>query len=221
MRTRRGVPDLRFRSRGGAAASVAVVMALALLVSAAVTAPAAPVPAAPVPAVPLPAMPLPAAAPSPAAALLPGENPALRVGTYDSRAIAVAYARSAHLQTRHADLMRRRAAAEAAGDDALKSEIEAQGGSLQLRLRLQGFSTAPVDDILDAVRDRLPDVARAAGVAAIMRSVDFHGAEVEIVDVTDALVALFDPDADVLSIVAELRSQPPVALEVLARSPAR
>jgi hypothetical protein len=104
------------------------------------------------------------------------------------------------------------------GDETLVREIEAQGGSLQLRLRLQGFSTAPVDDLLDAVQDRLPEAAREAGVAAIMRSVDFYDPRVEIVDVTDALVALFEPDAQVLSLVAELRSQPPLALEVVARS---
>jgi hypothetical protein len=195
MRTGRHLPALPLRSAGGAAASVVMITGLALLMSAAVRAPATP---------------------------LPGEGtPALRVGTYDSRAIAVAYARSAHLEVVHADLLRRRAAAQEAGDEVLKREIEAMGGSLQLRLRLQGFSTAPVDDLLDAVRDRLPEVARAAGVAAIMRSVDFHDAAVEIVDVTDALVALFDPDAAVLSIVAELRSRPPLALEDLAGSPAR
>jgi hypothetical protein len=195
MRTGRHVPDLPIRSAGGAAASVVVVMVLALLLSAAVRAPAL---------------------------LSPEETtPVLRVGTYDSRAIAVAYARSEHLKAVHANLLQRRADAEAAGDEALKKEIEAMGGSLQLRLRLQGFSTAPVDDLLDAVRDRLPEVARGAGVAVIMRSVDFHEAAVEIVDVTDALVALFEPDAAVLSIVAELRSQPPLALEVLAGSPAR
>jgi hypothetical protein len=195
MRTGRHVPDLPGRSAGGAAASIVVVMGLALLMSAAVRAPAT---------------------------ALPEEGtPVLRVGTYDSRAIAVAYARSAHLKAVHADLLRRRADAEEAGDEALKREIDAMGGSLQLRLRLQGFSTAPVDDLLDAVRDRLPEVARAAGVAAIMRSVDFHDAAVEIVDVTDALVALFEPDAAVLSTVAELRSQPPLALEALAGAPPR
>jgi hypothetical protein len=162
-----------------------------------------------------------AAVPVRAAPSLQDGAPALRIGTYDSRAIAIAYARSAHLEAVHADLMRRRAEAAEGGDETLVREIEALGGSLQLRLHLQGFSTAPVDDLLDAVRDRLPEAARGAGVSAIMRSVDFYEPRVEIVDVTDALVALFEPDAGVLSLVAELRSQPPLALEVVARSHGR
>jgi hypothetical protein len=191
MRTGKYTPDVPFRRFGRVAAAVLVVVGLALLTSAAV--------------------------PVPAASLPDDGGPAVRIGTYDSRAIAIAYARSAHLETVHADLLRRRAEAERAGDEALIREIEALGGSLQLRLRLQGFSTAPVDDLLDAVRDRLPEVARGARVAAIMRSVDFHGPGVEIVDVTDGLVALFEPDAEVLSLVANMRSEPPLALEVLAR----
>jgi hypothetical protein len=158
-----------------------------------------------------------AAAPVPTATSAEEDPPVVRVGTYDSRAIAVAYARSAHLAAVHADLVQRRSEAEARGDEALVREIEARGGALQLRLRLQGFSTAPVDDLLDAVRDRLPEVARGAGVAAILRSVDFHEPSVEIVDVTDALVRLFDPDAGVLSLVAEVRSSAPLALEAVAQ----
>jgi hypothetical protein len=158
-----------------------------------------------------------AAVPKPTASGSAENASMIRIGTYDSRAIAVAYARSAHMQAVHADLLRRRAEAQAHGDEPLVREIEAEGGALQLRLHLQGFSTAPVDDLLDAVRDRLPEIARRSGVGAITRSVDYHAATVEIVDVTDALVALFDPDSGVLSTVAELRSRAPLALEAVAR----
>jgi hypothetical protein len=159
-----------------------------------------------------------AAVPGPSASGSAENAATIRIGTYDSRAIAVAYARSAHLQAVHADLLQRRARAQEGGDESLVREIEAEGGALQLRLRLQGFSTAPVDDLLDAVRDRLPEVARGAGVTAITRSVDYHESTVEIVDVTDALVALFDPDSGVLSTIAELRAQAPLALEAVAGS---
>jgi hypothetical protein len=162
-----------------------------------------------------------AAAPVRTAVLADNDSTAVRIGTYDSRAIAIAYARSAHLAAVHTDLLQRRSEAAERGDEALVREIEARGGALQLRLRLQGFSTAPVDDLLDAVRDRLPEVAREAGVAAILRSVDFHEPAVEVVDVTDALVRLFDPDAGVLSVVAEVRSNAPLALEAVAQPQGR
>jgi hypothetical protein len=191
MRTSKLAPAVQRPGSGYVAAGVGLVMGLVLLVS--------------------------GAAPVPTAVSAGDGTAAARIGTYESRAIAIAYARSAHLAAVHTDLLQRRSEAEERGDEALVREIEARGGALQLRLHLQGFSTAPVDDLLDAVRDRLPEVAREAGVAAIMRSVDFHEPSVEIVDVTGALVRLFDPDAGVLSLVAEVRSNPPLALEAVAR----
>jgi hypothetical protein len=195
MSTGKLAPDVQLPRSGYFGAAVVLVTGLALLVSAA----------------------------TPVATAMSAEDgtAAVRIGTYDSRAIAIAYARSTHLAAVHADLQQRRAEAEERGDEALVREIEARGGALQLRLRLQGFSTAPVDDLLDAVRDRLPEAAREAGVAAILRSVDFHEPSVEIVDVTDALVRLFDPDAAVLSVIAEVRANAPLALEAVAQPQGR
>lgn len=92
---------------------------------------------------------------------------------------------------------------------------------MQSRRNLQGFSSAPIEDILDMVRDRLPRVAQQAKVAMIARAADYHDASVELVDITDDLVRLFDPDAHTLKVVAELRKQEPVAIEVFAKIPAR
>jgi hypothetical protein len=144
-------------------------------------------------------------------------GPALRIGTYDSRAVAIAYARSEFLQSVHEDIVRRHAEAKEAGDEQLVAEIEASGSTRQLRLHLQGFSTAPVDDLLDAVRERLPEVARQNNIAVLACSVDFHDGSVEIVDVTDALVELYKPDAQTLAVIADLRKQQPMAIEAVAK----
>jgi hypothetical protein len=159
-----------------------------------------------------------AAPPAPAPATTTTSPARVRIGVYDSRAVAVAFAPSG--QNRHAlqQLMNDAKRAEAAKDDKRLAELKAQGAARQRRMHLQGFSNAPVDDILAHVRDRLPDVARRAGVVAIVPAADFHdAAAVETVDVTDDLVALFEPSERTLRTVAEVRRREPIAIEVIAK----
>jgi hypothetical protein len=56
---------------------------------------------------------------------------------------------------------------------------------------------------------------------AIASVADWHDSTVELVDVTDALVALFEPDAQTLKIVQEVRGRAPEPIEVIAKVPAR
>ena len=139
----------------------------------------------------------------------------LRIGTYDSRAVAVAYARSEKFAQKMTDLHRQRSEAEKAGDKKRVEELDAQGEAMQIRMHLQGFSTAPVDDVLDTVRDKLPGLAQRKNIAAIARQADYHDASVELVDVTDELVQLFNPDAQTLKTVSQVRAQKPLAIEVV------
>jgi hypothetical protein len=152
----------------------------------------------------------------------PSTPPAVvRLGTYDSRAVTVAYVRSEASARNLQALIQQRADAEKAGDRKRVKELNQQGEALQIRRHLQGFSNAPIQDILDSVRDRLPQVARDAQVVAIASVADWHDSTVELVDVTDALVALFEPDAQTLKIVQEVRGRAPEPIEVIAKVPAR
>jgi hypothetical protein len=142
--------------------------------------------------------------------------PKVRIGTYDTRAIAVAYARSSLMTDRLNQLKQSRDAAKAAGDDKKVKEIEAQGAALQRQLHRQGFSNMPVDDLLAGVKDALPQVANDANVSAIAPRVNFSDdGSVEVVDVTDKLVAAFKPDAKTTQIIADLKNHPPVDLDEL------
>jgi hypothetical protein len=156
-----------------------------------------------------------AASPGPPPATTPSH---VRVGTYDSRAIACAYAPSKQHERVLQQLTGEAQRAKEAKDDKRLAELKAQGAARQRRMHLQGFSTAPVDDILDQVRDQLPDVAHKAGVVAIARSTDFHDpAAVETVDVTDELVALFEPTERTLRAIASAREREPIAIEVISK----
>ena len=157
--------------------------------------------------------------PTPASPVQPG-GAAVRIGVYESRAVAVAYIRSEAFSRKMKELHRQRAEAEKSGDTKAVEQLEATGQSMQVRMHLQGFSTAPVDDLLDTLRDKLPGVAQQAGVVVITRAADYHEAGVEVVDITDALVQLFDPDQQTLKVIAELRKQKPQPIEMVAKMPA-
>lgn len=144
----------------------------------------------------------------------------VRIGTYDSRAVAVAYARSDLMRQKLAGPLKELAEAKKAGDQKRVDELNAMGESMQIRLHLQGFSNARVDDILDVVRDELPNVAAQMNVAVITNAINYHNASVELVDVTDELVALFHPDPETLKIVADARALEPLPIEDVARMPA-
>jgi ribosomal protein L12E/L44/L45/RPP1/RPP2 len=138
--------------------------------------------------------------------------PKLRVGTYDPRAVAVAYAASETFQKQLKQKMQELKEAEAKGDAKRARELKGWGESRQWLLHLQGFAGAPVDDILATVKDRLAAVAKAAGVAVITSKADYSGADVETVDITDQLVKLFNPSEKTLKTIRELRKQPPMEM---------
>jgi hypothetical protein len=115
----------------------------------------------------------------------------IRIGTYDNRAIALAF-----FASRFNPTAEKRAAyekAKAAGDQAKMKELEAWGPRFQRQLHFQTFGRAPVDDLLEPVKDRIAKLARDKQLAAITMNCDFTSEQVELVDVTEDLVKLYDP----------------------------
>lgn len=143
----------------------------------------------------------------------------IRIGTFDSRCVATAYGRSPAFADRLKQLHQQRAEAQKAGDKARVAQLETQAENIQLRLHLQVFSNAPVDDVLEHVRSELPAIASRSDVIAIVPAVEFHDPAVELVDLTDDLIRLFEPDAQTLKTVGQLRKHKPQAIEEVARMP--
>jgi len=143
----------------------------------------------------------------------------LRVGTYDSRALAVAYIHSdLHAQFLK-DLRAEHEAAKAADDADKIEELAARGQALQDRAHKQVFGDAPVDNILDLMEDALPEIAKEAGVGMVVRvwDVAWQDPAVRPVDITDQMVAWFDPDRKALKIIKEVRKRPPIPVEQLEK----
>jgi len=127
----------------------------------------------------------------------------VRLGTYDSRAIAVAYAHS-RFCTEPKTLMEDLKKAEAAGDTKKLEELKKRGPKLQDHLHRQGFGREPVDDILVHIKDSFPDVCKEAGVDAIVSGVVHAIPAVKTVDVTNRLVKRFEPSENTLKMVEEM-----------------
>lgn len=142
----------------------------------------------------------------------------VRIGTYDSRAIAVAYAGSTHNPV--GEKMKEHEQAKAAGDAAKVKELEDWGKTFQRQLHFQGFGRVPVGDLLAPVKEGVAKVAEQQQLSAIVMACDFVADGVEQVDVTDALVALYAPSERTLDNVKKVREVEPVSLLELADMPA-
>jgi hypothetical protein len=147
------------------------------------------------------------------------EKPPLRVGTFDSRAVTAAFAASKQFDRQLREMRETLEQAKQDGDKQEVARLEAEGGTRQKQFHRQGFGTAPVDDILVHIRDRLPEIARRAGVDVIVSkwAITYSAPAAQFVDVTDLIVEPFEPSERTKRIIEELRAQPPLPLEEIEK----
>ena len=149
------------------------------------------------------------------------ESPTVVVGTFDSRGVLFAYVGSdefkSYLSAQMVDVERALKRAKAAGDEELVTMLNALGPAFQKRIHEQGFGTAPVDDIIARIKDKLPGVAKKARVDVIVSkwTLTYRNPAAKFVDVTDLLVAEFDPSEETLQGIREIVAKEPVRLDQL------
>jgi hypothetical protein len=139
----------------------------------------------------------------------------LRVGVYDSRAIAIAYGNSPAFQDSAKSVRAEYEKVRVEKNEKRMKEIDARMQLRQRRAHEQGFSTGSVAGILATVKDSLPAVAKKAGVQVIVSKweLNYQSPDVEAVDVTDELVALFHPSEKVLGWVKSCQEKKPLPIE--------
>jgi hypothetical protein len=120
-----------------------------------------------------------------------------RIGVYDSRAVALAYAGSTWQGKKMKELTAQLKKAREAGDTNTAWLLEAEGRAWQSDLKQQGFGTAPVDNLLAEIASDLPLIFEAAGVTGVISKwnkteLDKHPHAVRV-DVTMRLVDAFQP----------------------------
>jgi hypothetical protein len=148
----------------------------------------------------------------------PAQTTKFKIGTYDARAVAMAYAHSEANDKQLKEKMQELKDAEVKGDAKRVKELKAWGEAHQWLLHMQGFAGAPVEGILTKMKDQLAATAKAAGVHVIARKTDFTDDQVEVVDVTDQVVKLFNPSEKTLKMVRELRQRPAMDMAELEQA---
>ena len=138
----------------------------------------------------------------------PAAEPTVRVGTYHAPSLVVAWVRSAEHARELQALVAARDAAVKAGDQATVAECERKGAEEQDLAHRQLAGDAGVANILERLKDDMPEVLREARVERIAAEGEVLGDRVEPVDVTDLLVERFHPDEPTRKLLAEVRKSP-------------
>ena len=137
-----------------------------------------------------------------------GNHPAkptkIRIGTFKSQALAVAYFRSDVFRNYVNDLKAQTEKAQADGDEERTKQLKAKLQDMQQTAHMQVFGNAGINNILKHIEGAFPEVAAEADLAAVVQQVLYSGPSVELVDVTDLLVKKFDPDEETLKAIRDL-----------------
>jgi hypothetical protein len=141
----------------------------------------------------------------------------VRVGIYDSRAVAYAQFWSESFQSKLKEQTAAARAAKQSGDTARFKELDATLRQMQDQLHRQVFSTAPADEALAALKGQIPEIEKQAGVIALVSKWDEAALKkypnAEQVDVTGQLAREFKPTEKQLKMIADLQKQKPLPLE--------
>ena len=142
----------------------------------------------------------------------PSSVTGIRIGVYNSRALAMSYYRSEQFNTQLSALFAKLEKAKETGDEKTIEELQSLGPALQELIHKQSFGDWPVSNIVKTISDKLPEIANQADVGVIINKWDitFQEPEVELVDVTHLLVNLFNPSKETMKIVDEIMKTDPV-----------
>jgi hypothetical protein len=140
-----------------------------------------------------------------------------RIGVYDSRAIAIAFAGTKPFNQWWGSLQSELEQAKAADNQKRVEELEAEAVARQQLMHMQAFSTAPVDDILEHIKDSLPEIKQKAGVTTLVSKWDQEALarypSAELVDVTMMLVDALHPNEQQRKHAIEIQKQAPIPLD--------
>lgn len=156
--------------------------------------------------------------------LFPGIVPAAetngaseRVGIYDSRIVAYANFMTEAHQKHLNELIQTARSAKSAGETNRYHELAAQLNRIQETNHFQVFSTAPVDDALAELQDRVAAVKSETGVTKLISKWDDKALApyppANRVEVTDALIRDIKLTDQQKKVIESIRKQKPIALE--------
>lgn len=124
------------------------------------------------------------------------ETTKVRIGIFDSRAVAIAYARSTFFKAKMRTLQHELKTAKEAGDTTKVQKLNNRGQLQQRIMHNQAFGKGSVTSILDNVRDSLPLISKQFNLASIVSKWELQYIEssIDTINVTIPIVKLFNPD---------------------------
>ena len=145
------------------------------------------------------------------------KSAAMKIGTYDSRIVTFAWSRSDFFGQRLAKIRQQSDSAEKAHDTVKLKEVSVGAISYQHLLHQMVFSSGSAAFIMALVNDKLPGLAKSAGVSIILSKWELTWSDpgVEIVDLTSQVAALFNPKDNIDKMAGEMTKQDPIPIDHL------
>jgi hypothetical protein len=140
------------------------------------------------------------------------------IGVYDSRAVAYAHFWSAPRQKNLQEQMALARDAKTAGNTAKFEEYRSAIRAGQDQIHREVFSTAPADEAMAAIKDRIPEIEKQVGVTALVSKWDGKTLQtykdVRCVDMTDQLVRQFiQPTEQQSKVISSMEKSEPLSPE--------
>lgn len=125
------------------------------------------------------------------------------VGTFNRRSIVIAFYRSSMYAATLKERIAARDRAKRVGDTATVRALETWGVGQQEVAHRQLDGSAPITNILDALKPALDSIAKAAHLRAVIPATA-AGSDTSAVDVTPALLDWLKADAKTRKIIADM-----------------
>ena len=140
---------------------------------------------------------------------------AIRIGTYDSRIVTFAWSRSDYFKQRLIKINQQSDSAMKAHDTARIKELSVEAMSYQHLLHLMIFSNGSIGFVMAIVKDKLPGLAKTAGVSVILSKweLNFSDPSIEIVDLTSQVAQIFQPKENIDQMSKDISAQQPIPID--------
>lgn len=144
-----------------------------------------------------------------------GTKSTIKIGTYDSRVVALAWSRSDYFKEHMTKFNRQNDSAEKAHDTARVKELSTWIMSHQHLMHLMVFSNGSIGHIMAIVKDKLPELAKTTGVSVILSKweLPFSDPSFELIDLTKQVSMLFNPKENIDKLAKEISGSQPVPLD--------
>ena len=143
------------------------------------------------------------------------EKETAKIGIYDSRSIAIAYSGSIEFRNEIKTLKEKYNSAKDHNDEKMMKKYSNDGKELQALFHKQAFGTYPVNNILEKIKDKIPEIKKETGVSIIISK--WNKQELskyknyKEINITENLIKAFNPNEKQYQRAIEIQKKEPVS----------